>query len=364
MQGKLYPLGGTVCYPFLFILHHHWNYDMKKNMVFVLYFLASTSGLAQNPTEESIALYYQGQINGKWNIEMHLSLVEDVLSGSYAYTSQNKSIPIRGSLLENRFTASAYDAAGRIIGTFKGELDEFDHIQGIWRSADGRKEYAFSLERMGPKNRLTTTYPHQFILKKDPFPYEARFSVATCEEDICSGLATINLYDISGKLVQTLFSDDLYMTLDENQKPSVNVILGYDEQSALIFDDFNFDGKADIAIRNGNMGGYGSPTYDVYLYSQNRFVFHIPLSLLVMENLGMFQTDAKRRILTTFTKSGCCWHQTSENGWQNNKIIPLKRITEDATGSNEKVVVTTEIWTGKMWKKSVKTYLQSAYYKE
>ncbi|HCR49803.1 MAG TPA: hypothetical protein DIW24_09245 [Bacteroidetes bacterium] len=297
---------------------------------------------------------------------MHLSLTEDVLSGTYVYTSQNKPIILRGSLYEDQFSASEYDAAGRITGTFKGQLDEFENIQGLWRSADGRKQYPFSIERIGSRNRLDTTHSHQFVIKNAAPQYEARFSVANCEGDTCTGLATIGLYDKSGRHIQTFFSDDLYMTLDENQKPSVNVVQLYNEQSALVFDDFNFDGQTDLAIRNGNMSGYGGPSYDVYLYhpAKNRFEFHIPLSLMVMENLGLFRTDVKRKVLVTFTKSGCCWHQTSENAWRNGQIVLIKKITEDATGANDRVLVTTEVLTGTKWKKSVKTYKIADYYKE
>lgn len=333
-------------------------------LLFGLLFSLSTRGQSQSDT--SILLYYNGSINGKFQILMHLSLTEDVLIGTYVYASQNKPITLRGSLYEAQFSASEYDAAGRITGTFKGELDEFENIQGLWRSADGKKQYPFSIERIGSRNRLNTTHPHQFVIKDASPKYEARFSVANCEDDTCTGLATIGLYDKSGKHIQTFFSDDLYMALDEKQKPSINVVQLYNEQSALVFDDFNFDGQTDLAIRNGNMSGYGGPSYDVYLYqpAKHRFEFHIPLSLMVMENLGLFQTDVKRKVLVTFTKSGCCWHQTSENAWRNGQIVPIKKITEDATVNNDRVVVTTEVLTGKKWKKSVKNYKITDYYKE
>ncbi|HRK72933.1 MAG TPA: hypothetical protein PLL64_01555 [Rhodothermales bacterium] len=339
---------------------------MKKRFFLLLSLLCSLSTRVHSQSDTSIPLYYNGNINGKLQILMHLSLTEDVLSGTYVYTSQNKPIILRGSLYEDQFSASEYDAAGRITGTFKGQLDEFENIQGLWRSADGRKQYPFSIERIGSRNRLDTTHSHQFVIKNAAPQYEARFSVANCEGDTCTGLATIGLYDKSGRHIQTFFSDDLYMTLDENQKPSVNVVQLYNEQSALVFDDFNFDGQTDLAIRNGNMSGYGGPSYDVYLYhpAKNRFEFHIPLSLMVMENLGLFRTDVKRKVLVTFTKSGCCWHQTSENAWRNGQIVLIKKITEDATGANDRVLVTTEVLTGTKWKKSVKTYKIADYYKE
>ena len=156
--------------------------------------------------------------------------------------------------------------------------------------------------------------------------------------------------------------------MDSSQKPSVNIIELYNEQSPLIFEDFNFDGNEDLAIRNGNNSSYGGPSYDVYVFNitKNKFVFSNELTNLVIENLGMFQTDSKRKRLITFAKSGCCWHITTEY-----KIIPKKglhkvyELEEDATSaSGEFVTVTTRKWIDNKLVKNVKKYKIKDYYKE
>ena len=43
----------------------------------------------------------------------------------------------------------------------------------------------------------------------------------------------------------------------------------YDDEYSFIFGDFNFDGKEDLAVCNGRNGGYGAPSYNVYLYNSN-----------------------------------------------------------------------------------------------
>ena len=94
--------------------------------------------------------------------------------------------------------------------------------------------------------------------------------------------------------------------------PKANVIKRYDDQSTINFGDFNFDGIEDVAICDGNDGGYFAPSYRVYLYSgsQKRFVYSRAFTRMNEGGLGMFETDSKRKLHYVFTKSTCCWHQT------------------------------------------------------
>lgn len=197
--------------------------------------------------------------------------------------------------------------------------------------------------------------------------YNAQLDVAHCEKDECSGQAKISLYKKGSQQVfQTLTSDDLNFYLDKKQQPSVNVIQLYNEQSPLIFEDFNFDGQQDLAIRNGNESSYGGPSYDVYVFNKTRqkFVISEELTALATENLGMFETDAKRKRLMTFAKSGCCFHVTSEYAVIPNKGLKLvHEVTEDAMGG-EQVKVTTRTYNLKngKWGTTVKKFPVDEYY--
>lgn len=201
--------------------------------------------------------------------------------------------------------------------------------------------------------------------------YDAVITVAQCEQDTCSGLGKISLYAKGSKqFVQQLDSDDLYFYLQGEQKPSVpsvNVIQLYNEQSPLIFDDFNFDGQQDLAIRNGNNSSYGGPSYDVYVFNKTRkkFVLSDELTTLAVENLGMFQTDRQRKRLITFAKSGCCYHETSEYAVVPGKGLNMvEQLIEDATGAGEQVKVTQRTLINKRWQQTVKRYKVSDYYKD
>lgn len=207
-----------------------------------------------------------------------------------------------------------------------------------------------------------------YVIKDGSKRFDAQITVQTCDGDGCSGAGIIKLIDKKTKqLFQTLTSDDLTLYLDKNQKPTVNVIQLYNEQSPLIFDDFNFDGSEDIAVRNGNNSGYGGPSYDVYVFNSTKkqFVPSDELTSLAYENLGMFQTDHKRKRIITFAKSGCCWHITTEYA-----VIPKKglqkvyEMEEDATGGEEFVKVTTRNLINNRWVSKAKKYKTDDYYKD
>lgn len=208
---------------------------------------------------------------------------------------------------------------------------------------------------------------NNFVIHDGSKRLDAKISVENCEGDACSGKGTVTLIDKKTKqLVQTLHSDDLYFYLNKDQQPSVNVIQLYNEQSPLIFDDFNFDGSEDLAVRNGNQSGYGGPSYDVYVYNttKKQLVPSKELTALAYENLGMFQTDHKRKRLITFSKSGCCWHITTEYA-----VIPRKglqkvyELEEDAQGG-EFVKVITRQRVNHKWVSKTKQYKIKDYYKD
>jgi hypothetical protein len=208
----------------------------------------------------------------------------------------------------------------------------------------------------------------RFVLKDGSEKYAVKMTVDSCEANKSSGRGIIELIDKkSDKSFQTLFSEDLFFYLNKDQMPSINIIQLYNEQSPLIFDDFNFDGNQDLAIRNGNNSSYGGPSYDVYVFNitKKQFLISDELTNLAIENLGMFQTDSKRKRIITFAKSGCCWHITTEYAVIPKKgLIKVYEFEEDATGGDEKVKVVTRNLIKNKWKSSTKIYRIKDYYKE
>lgn len=145
--------------------------------------------------------------------------------------------------------------------------------------------------------------------------------------------ATVSLRDkASGELLQTLVSPEAYATLKTDGSLSTGQAPMYGDQSVLFFDDFNFDGEQDLALRNGSEGGYGGPSYDVYLFdpATRRLQLSQAFSDLTRDGqLGMFETDGQRRRLHTWTKSGCCWHQDASWEVHNNLPVMVEERTEE-----------------------------------
>lgn len=144
---------------------------------------------------------------------------------------------------------------------------------------------------------------------------------------------TLNIYQKkNGKLI---FSKPaFYSGYDiEDSKVKSNIQeIPYGEQSILIFEDFNFDGKEDIALRTGNYSCYGGPSFEIYLADKNGFTYNESFTELGSNYCGMFTVDDEKKQLQTMTKSGCCWHQFSTYVVENNQVVPIEIIEESYSG--------------------------------
>jgi hypothetical protein len=78
-----------------------------------------------------------------------------------------------------------------------------------------------------------------FEIKNASKHYDVKM-MTNCSDSSCDGQANIDLY-LKGTTqhFQHFSSAELTMDLDETDKPSVNVVQLYGEQSAVIFADFN-----------------------------------------------------------------------------------------------------------------------------
>lgn len=113
-------------------------------------------------------------------------------------------------------------------------------------------------------------------------------------------------------------------------KISANIVsLPYGESSVLIYDDFNFDNKFDLAIKDGRYGCYGGPSYQVYLKQGRTFVHSEGFTELAQGNCGFFDIDEEKQTLHTMTKSGAAWHQYSDYKVINNKPVAVRIVEEE-----------------------------------
>jgi hypothetical protein len=199
----------------------------------------------------------------------------------------------------------------------------------------------------------------KFEVKNASKLYDVVIEVEKCERQICDGRVTYTLFKKNSKQAFQEFKlDDTEFMLGDNDKPSVNVTRLYDEQSAVSFSDYNFDGIDDLSLCDGRNGGYGMPSYQIYLFSSRakKFIHSEPFTELSQEGrLGMFEADAKRKRLRTLSKSGCCLHTIEEFAVVNNQPKKVLEIVEDATIADEKrVKITTRRLVNGRWRRTVK----------
>jgi hypothetical protein len=150
--------------------------------------------------------------------------------------------------------------------------------------------------------------------------------------------------------------------------PKANVTRRCDDQSIINFGDFNFDGVDDVAICDGPYGGYGGPSYRMYIYSKTakRFVFSRAFTDMNDGGLGMFETDKKKKMHLVYSKSGCCWHQTLGYDVFRGRPRKVYEFTEDAmsTGDDDLMTITTKTLVNGRWRTRVKRAKTSEYYKQ
>lgn len=181
------------------------------------------------------------------------------------------------------------------------------------------------------------------------------------DPEVCSGAARIS---VSKKGARAALQDlslpnvELHRdTVAHNPQTSAKPRGLYAEEYSFIGDDFNFDGKEDLAVCNGRDGGYGGPSYTVFLFNPrlNRFVQNKKLSELAEGvYLGLFFVDAKKKQLVAFSKSGCCYHETEKYKMVGDRPVLVEKIIEDAAGGTGFVVITTRRIVNGRWVKKVR----------
>lgn len=206
-----------------------------------------------------------------------------------------------------------------------------------------------------------------FEIKGSSTAYDVKISIDKCDEEeskynpsICRGPGQVDIYRKgSSTPFQVLKLKELEIDSKQtayNSKINKKQRKLYDDEYSVIFDDFNFDGSEDLAICNGRNGGYGAPSYNVYLYdkSSKQFVENVKLSNLTEEAyLGLFFIDRKKRELTAFSKSGCCYHESEVYKVSNNRPVLVEKTVEDATSGKTVVITTRKLINGK-WVKRVR----------
>lgn len=173
--------------------------------------------------------------------------------------------------------------------------------------------------------------------------YSGRVHLADPSEVFSEGW--VEIYDKRTKRRLLRVDADRLAVAVENGTVRANVLeLPYGEQSAIVHDDFNFDGYKDFALMDGQNSCYGGPSFRVFLWNRAtaNFAASRAFTRLAQEYCGMFRTDPETRTVSAMTKSGCCWHQYDDFDVVGSVPRLRRRVVEDAAGGGPFVSITTE----------------------
>lgn len=156
--------------------------------------------------------------------------------------------------------------------------------------------------------------------------YKGKLTIKNGFEDDVFKKGEISIYD-SNKNIITIASEEFTFELTSDGSIETDIVeLPYGKQSIIIYQDFNFDGKKDLAVMDGQYSCYHGPSFQVYIETGDGLKHSSEFTRLAQEYCGMFQVDYESETLNTMTKSGCCWHQYSVFKVENNKPVPIKIV--------------------------------------
>ena len=141
-------------------------------------------------------------------------------------------------------------------------------------------------------------------------------------------------------------------TLDDQQAAVI-----YNLDNFVYLEDYNFDGFADLALRDGSNGGYGGPSYQIYLFSPKlkKFVNDPALTALNQEvYMGVMKVDRRRKVLRVNWKSGCCYHQEEEYKVVGNSPKKVFERAEEGDPISGKLKITVSRLVRGKWRETVR----------
>jgi hypothetical protein len=185
--------------------------------------------------------------------------------------------------------------------------------------------------------------------------YNVRLAVESCGENVCSGEAKFSIFRKGNhRAFQTLTTSTEFMAQGAKH-PDPNILYNY--QHLVFFEDYNFDGSKDLAIRDGNHNYDHGPSYQIYLYSPKtkKFVHNRAFTNLNQSKyVGAMQVDQKKKVLRVFSRIYSRWESTEE--FKVVRGIRLKKVyqrTEDTTNEKRVKITTGRLVKGK-WRTKVR----------
>jgi hypothetical protein len=165
------------------------------------------------------------------------------------------------------------------------------------------------------------------------FSDEFRATLTVEDKDDVFRPGTVSVFDRkSGRRLIHVAAEELYVDMKSGEATANVKEVPYGRQSALIYEDFDFDGRSDLAIMDGQNSCYHGPSFQIFLRRGVGFVQSAPFTRLAQEYCGMFSVDAAARQLSVMTKSGCCWHLFETYSVVNGAPKRIESVVESLEG--------------------------------
>ena len=204
---------------------------------------------------------------------------------------------------------------------------------------------------------VSTAYAETFSLNNLPESWAGSVEVAHCAKGNCSGVGKIRLNTGGHSHV---------FDAEWPEFPVADIQGGLSSDRLVTVDDFNFDGRMDIAVPRGLQGPYGSLASDIYLQTDSgSLVKSLELSELTDSYMGMPATDHQRKLLIVGGKAGAAVHYTAHYRFTPNRGLQLVYQRTDTHGGCSKgegiQVEEKAILPGGRWRTSVRCLSEAQY---
>ncbi len=200
----------------------------------------------------------------------------------------------------------------------------------------------------------TASAQKTFEFKQSSKSYNVRLTIENCDENVCSGEAKFSIFKKGKKKAfQTVTTKTEFKT-EGAKNPNPKILHNY--QHLVFFEDYNFDGLNDLAIRDGNHNFDGGPSYQIYLFSPKtkRFVHNRAFTNLNQTKyVGAMQIDEKKQVLRSFSRSYGRWESIEEfRVVRGTRLKKVSQKTEDFTNEKKVKITTKRLIKGK-WRTKI-----------
>lgn len=173
--------------------------------------------------------------------------------------------------------------------------------------------------------------PGQVTFRLDGFSNRYYGKAYLCDTSEVFSAGWVAVYDKqSDEELVRVSADELPYASHDGRLVANIAEIPYGEYSVLLHEDYNFDGRKDFAIMDGQNSCYHGPSFQIFLDTEDGLLYSPGLTQLAQENCGMFTVNAEDSTLSTMTKSGCCWHQFCTYVMKGNEPRLIRSCIEDA----------------------------------